>query len=222
MALNTLQFMVILVGLAALASAKPIMVTFGTKQGPIVPRQKSTAFQPRNLAARSPAPVSEEREDVPNPQTYTPLVPHQYRTKLLSVKVPSNLILGTPLDQKFTPSLQKYNIQKKQAQGRSLGPDYTGPHIFERQDYEFLDAPQKTTLQPSFRYDRPHYYQQIENNYNLQQDNQRYVPQIGIVYSGGVRYYVPQLIPQQQREQQIQEQKEQNSVYDHSNEKVTY
>ncbi|CAH0557212.1 unnamed protein product [Brassicogethes aeneus] len=221
MAYKTFYLAITLLGFATLTSTKPIMVTFGTNQGPIVPRQKSpSSLEPRNIVARSPAPVSEDNEDLPNPSVYKPLVPHQYRTKLLSVRVPPNLVLGTPLDQKYTPSLQKYNLQKKQQQGRSLGTDYTGPHIFEKQGYEFYENKPKTTLQPSVRYVKPQYFQQLQQNYD--NPNNKYVPQIGIIYSGGVRYYVPQFVPLYQHQQQIQQQKDENSIYDHPNEKVYY
>ncbi|KAG5872784.1 hypothetical protein JTB14_029298 [Gonioctena quinquepunctata] len=156
--------MISLLCLAALVSTKPIMVTFGTNQGPITPRQpKSTAAQERSDVYRVPAPVSEDREDIPNPNTYRPPVPHQYRTKLYSFKPSANLILGTPLDLKYTPYLQKYNIYKKQlARSFDLGVDYTGPHIFEEQDYEYLGT--KTTLQPSVKYNKPLYTQYFQKD----------------------------------------------------------
>lgn len=198
--------------MASQAASKPIMVSFGTNQGPIVPRQpKSTSAQERSATtvSRNPAPVSEEREDVPNPYQYRPLIPHQYRTKLYSFKPQTNLILGTPLDVKFTPSLQKYNLRKKDI-GRSLklGVDYTGPHIFEKQDYEVYNL--KTTLQPSRRYSKPHYYQVIDKK--TDGSDNKFVPQIGIVYSSGVRYYIPQIVyyNPQSKAQALEE----NSVYD--------
>lgn len=172
------------------------MVSFGTNQGPIVPRPKSSTLQPKTIVARSPAPVSEDREDVPNPNVYKPLVPRQYRNKIYSYKPPANLILGTPLDQKYTPTVQKYQLYKKQQFARSLGLDYTGPHIFERQDYEF--EPKKSRFVT-----KQQYYQPVKRHDGNANEG-KYVPQIGIVYSAGVRYYVPQ----------IYEQEQENSVYD--------
>lgn len=182
-----------LIGLLTLVNSKPIMVSFGTNPGPIESRQpKSLSAQERSYSVnKNPAPVSEQQEDTPEPSQYKPLIPHQYRTKLYAVKPSSNLILGTPLDQKFTPALQKYALEKKHA--RSIGLDYTGPHFFEVQDYEVERA--KTQLKPSIRYTRPLFVPQQEPKKN---ENQyfigKYVPQIGIVYSSGVRYYIPQIV----------------------------
>ncbi|RZC35561.1 hypothetical protein BDFB_010727 [Asbolus verrucosus] len=198
---------ILLLGLVTLASTKPIMVTFGTNQGPIVPREKSIPQTSRSAEVRSPAPVSEETEDVPNPLTYRPIVPHQYRTKIYSQKPLPSLILGTPLDQKYTPSDEKFDIYKKQ--GRTVGVDYTGPHIFEKQAYEF----EAKKLRPAVRFIKPHHYEQEK----LQQDDKS-VPQIGIVYSAGVRYYVPQLVYDAHKQDEEQE----NSVYDSKDEKHVY
>ncbi|XP_018561037.1 uncharacterized protein LOC108903370 [Anoplophora glabripennis] len=183
--------------LVTLASTKPIMVTFGTNQGPIIPRQpKTSSTQHKTVVTRSPAPVSEEREDVPNPNAYKAPVPHQYRTELYSFKPPADLALGTALDQKYTPSIDKINQQRKQFVRNILGVDYRGPHTFEKQDYEILEA-KKNRL--AWKYNKPHYYQEIEKRVDeqtaLPQNNDsKYVPQIGVVYSAGVRYYVPQLV----------------------------
>lgn len=168
------------------------MVSFGTNPGPIVPRQpKSLSAQERSYSVNNnPAPVSERQEDTPEPSQYKPLIPHQYRTKLYAVKPSSNLILGTPLDQKFTPALQKYFLEKKLA--RSIGVDYTGPHLFEVQDYEIERA--KTQLKPSVRYTRPLFVPEVARNNENQYIDGKYVPQIGIVYSSGVRYYIPQIV----------------------------
>lgn len=175
-----------------LVNSKPIMVSFGTNPGPIVPRQpKSLSAQERSYSVnKNPAPVSEQPEDIPEPSQYKPLIPHQYRTKLYAIKPPSNLILGTPLDQKYTPALQKYAFDKKNA--RSIGVDYTGPHFFEVQDYEIERA--KTLLKPSIRYTRPVFVPQVPKRNENQYFNGKYVPQIGVVYSSGVRYYIPQIV----------------------------
>lgn len=184
------------------------MVSFGTNQGPIVPREQPQALAPRNIVARSPAPVSENVEDTPNPYVYKPLVPLQYRTKLLSFK-PSKIIFGTAVDQTYTPSNNRFDFYSKQ--GRTLGVDYTGPHVFDRQDYEIFDAKKaKTTLKPSVSYNKP-YYQQGERR----QDQGKVVPQIGVVYSAGVRYYVPQVTYYDQEEHE-------NSVYDQNDQKDNY
>lgn len=189
------MFQITFIGLTALVNSKPIMVSFGTNPGPIVPRQaKSVAAQERSFSFNtSPAPVSEEREDTPDPNQYTPPIPHQYRTKIYAVKPPANLILGTPIDQKFTPALQKFALEKKSA--KSTGVNYTGPHIFEVQDYEVERA--KKALKPSVRYTRPvlvpqHVPKKATSGY--QYYNGKYVPQIGIVYSSGLRYYIPQIV----------------------------
>lgn len=176
------------------------MVTFGTNQGPIVPRQKTVTLQPKTIVARSPAPVAEERDDIPDPNVYRAPVPHQYRTKIYAVKPNPNLILGTPLDQKYTPTYNKYQTYKKQQLSRSFGLDYTGPHIFEKQDYEF--EPKKRS------WDKPRYYQ-VKRYDNGVGDQGKYVPQIGVIYSAGVRYYVPQIYNEEQE----------NSVYDKQDDK---
>lgn len=199
-----------------LVNGKPIMVSFGTNQGPIVPRQaKSLSAQERVIGVnKNPAPVSEEREDAPDPNQYRPLVPHQYRTKLYALKPPANLILGTPLDVKYTPQLQKYALAKKHA--RSIGVDYTGPHIFEVQDYEIDQA--KTQLRPSVRYTRPVLEPQtVPKSSGYQYRNGKYVPQIGIVYSSGLRYYVPQFITYNRKPERNPV--EENSVYGFEDEK---
>lgn len=173
------------------------MVSFGTNQGPIIPRQsKSATTQQKTVVTRSPAPVSEEREDVPNPNLYKAPVPHQYRTELYSFRPPSDLVLGTPLDQKYTPSVDKKQ-QRKQFVRDILGVEYTGPHTFEKQEYELLEA-KKNRL--AWKYNKPHYFQQVtkrdEGQVELSQDtgDAKYVPQIGVVYSAGVRYYIPQFV----------------------------
>ncbi|XP_076269591.1 GV1 [Rhynchophorus ferrugineus] len=196
--------------LSALDFGEPIMVTFGTSKGPIIPRQIdfSKSLQPRNIAPRSPAPVNEYQEDIPNPNFYKPLVPHQYRTKLYSVQPNPNLLLGTPLDQRYTPSLQKYDFLRKQY-SRSLTPDYTGPHIFDVQDYELYDL-KKTTLQPSRKYTE----QELEHRVKPDQKS-KFVPEIGVVYSAGLRYYVPQVVYFDQKGGGEDE----NSVYDKNDDK---
>nr|CAI5833980.1 unnamed protein product [Callosobruchus analis] len=195
--------------LASIGLVQPIMVTFGTNQGPIVPRQrqpKSTAAQERTLPPRNPAPVSEERDDIPNPIQYQPPVPHQYRTKLYSLKPSPNLILGTPLDIKYAQSLNKYTLTKKDlAKSLKLGRDYTGPHFFEKQPYEFL-LEKKTYLKPV----KPAYFDQaLDRSDDIKA---KYVPQIGIVYSAGIRYYVPQFLLQNVKP--LRNPEDENSVYD--------
>lgn len=209
---------IVIVSLGTLATGKPIMVTFGTNQGPIVPRQpKSTAAQERTIEVRNPAPVSEAREDVPNPNDYRAPEPHQYRTKLYAVKPPANLILGTPLDIKYTPYLEKYSVPKKNyARELRLGVDYTGPQFFERQDYEI--AEQKTALRPSVRYTRPVFTPRVEKRVQNDDDyHSKYVPQIGVIYSSGVRYYVPQIVYYDRKNAPNPE--DENSVYDAQDEK---
>ncbi|CAH1133532.1 unnamed protein product [Ceutorhynchus assimilis] len=202
--------MVLILWLSTLDVCRSIMVEFGTSKGPILPKEPSrSSIQPKKIVTRSPAPVREIQEDIPNPNRYQPLVPQQYRTKLYAVKPNPNLILGTPLDQKYNPSLQKYNLYRKQY-SRNLGPDYTGPHTFGKQDYELYEV-KKTTLQPSVKYSE----QDIQHRFKTNQQ-QNYVPQIGVIYSGGVRYYVPQIVyftPNQESGE------EENSVYDKNDEK---
>ncbi|XP_050307267.1 uncharacterized protein LOC126744003 [Anthonomus grandis grandis] len=203
-------FMALVFWLSTLECCHTIMVEFGTSKGPIIPKDiPRNSIQQKTIVPRSPAPVREERHiaDTPNPNQYQPPVPHQYRTKIYSFKPNPNLILGTPLDQKYTPSLPKYNLQKKQY-SRSLGLDYTGPHLFEVQPYQYYEV-KKTTLQPSTKYREE---ERIKTNKQA-----KYVPQIGVVYSGGVRYYVPQIVYLMQNKEAAGE--EENSVYDKSDEK---
>ncbi|XP_063922518.1 uncharacterized protein Gv1 [Zophobas morio] len=200
---------IFLLGLMTLATAKPIMVTFGTHQGPIEPPTETPRPAPRSLDAREPAPVSEEPEDVPNPHVYRAPVPHQYRNRIYSQRPPADLALGTPVDQKYTPSIEKADVYRKQS--RSEGVGYTGPHVFERQEYEVIEA-QKAKDRADVRYIKPQYYEQ-----KLQRQEKR-VPQIGIIYSSGVRYYIPQLVYAEPRRDEEQE----NSVYDSKDEKYLY
>lgn len=205
--------MTLVVWFSALDLCQPIMVTFGTSKGPIIPRQidPSKRLQPKTIVPRSPAPVREYQEDVPNPNYYKPALPHQYRTKLYSLKPNPNLILGTPLDQRYTPSLQKYDLHRKQY-SRNLGLDYTGPHTFDVQDYEIYEL-KKTTLQPSTKYTD----QELQHRTKANQ-NTKYVPEIGVVYSSGVRYYVPQVVYYDSNEAG----KDSNSVYDQNDEKYYF
>lgn len=186
-----------------LSSAKPIMVAFGTNQGSITPLFKTTTVSPpKDASARSPAPIFEATDDVPNPIVYKPLVPHQYRSNIYSFKPNPNLILGTPLDQKYTPALQ-HNFYRKQ-QMKPLGRDYRGPQVFDQEIYEF--QPQKISKQYSD--------QQFYPTTPLLQ-HYKYVPQIGVIYSSGVRYYVPQIAFNNNDEQE-------NSVYDKNDAKLFY
>lgn len=120
-----------------LAQSKPIMVSFGTNTGPIVPAQPISSTVAPN-APRTPAPVYENVDDIPNPHPYKPLSPHQYRNKIYAFKPHPNLILGTPLDQNFqyNPSLEKHNYYKKLKLAKALGFDYRGPAFFDKQAYE--------------------------------------------------------------------------------------
>lgn len=170
------------------------MVNFGTNQGSITPYYEPTTTKPKTVVARSPAPIAEATEDIPNPIVYKPPVPHQYRSKLYSFIPKMNLVLGTPLDIKYTPGLSKYDVYKKQL-AKSFGREYKGPHLFERQAYE-------DELQKLPQVDGVSYYRQQQP----QQGN--FVPEIGVVYSAGVRYYVPQLVFYAQKEDA------ENSVYD--------
>lgn len=185
------------------------MVSFGTKQGPIVP-PSTTASPP--VARRidynvQPAPVYERVEDTPNPNIYRAPTPRQYRNKFFTYKPKPNLILGTPLDIKYTPGLGKYE-QYKRKTAKAFGFDYKGPQYFEKQAYEY-DLEKDKPSQP-FSTQVP-YYQPAEpridaRNYQ-NQPHGNLVPSIGIVYSSGVRYYVPQLV--------YYNEDQQNSVYDH-------
>lgn len=211
-----LLFQISFIGLMTLVNSKPIMVSFGTNPGPIVPRQqKSVSAQERSYSVNpTPAPVIEQQEDNPTPTPYKPLFPRQYRTKLYAIKVPANLILGTPLDQKYAPALQKYALDKKRS--RSIGVNYTGPQIFEIQDYEIEQA--KTQLKPSVRYTRPLLVPQtVPQRTEFQYNNGKYVPEIGIVYSSGLRYYVPQIIAY--KKQPERNPVDENSVYGVEDEK---
>lgn len=180
------------------------MVSFGTNPGPIVP-PSSTQKPPAPRYDLAPAPVFENVDDIPNPNAYKPPVPHQYRSKFFSYKPTANLILGTPLDIKYTPSLSKYDIYKRK-QAKSLGFEYRGPQFFEKQAYEYEN--EKKDKQRLIEKQNYQYYQN-NNNQNTQSaqprisdvatTNQNYyqvkvVPQFGIIYSSGVKYYVPQLV----------------------------
>lgn len=169
-------------------SSSPIMVKFGTNDGPIVPAPSTTTTTPAPGAyTMRPAPVYETPDDIPNPRVYKPLDPHQYRKQIYKYKPNPNLILGTPLDQKYTGRSKNTDYYQKEA--RDLGIDYKGPQTFGHQQYER-------------EYEKNNNYNKIDSrqdefnfrNHPRDQDNTatRTVPQIGIVYSSGVRYYVPQ------------------------------
>lgn len=191
-----LSFQFLVTILASLGSAKPIMVSFGTNEGPIIPKQVTTTQSPKYDV--NPAPVFEKPEDIPNPSVYKPLVPHQYRNRIFSYKPHPNLILGTPLDIKYTPSLNKYAHQKRQL--KSLGIGYRGPQVFEKQDYEYELEKERLAVAES----RSISEESVE--YQSRNGGRNYVPQIGVIYSSGLRYYVPQIYDSSQEED--------NSVYD--------
>ncbi|KAK9869679.1 hypothetical protein WA026_003427 [Henosepilachna vigintioctopunctata] len=204
---KVISWMVIFLSVTTLTTTKPIMVSFGTNKGPIVPRhalpQKAIS---RSDLSTKPAPVYELREDLPNPTTYKPLIPHQYRTKLFAVKPSPNLILGTPLDIRYIPSEAKYDVYKK-TQINSIGRTYVGPQLFEKQPYEFSTSnDRKTFLQPSVSYVKPQLFDTKLKRTNL-------VPEIGIVYSSGVRYYVPQINYQETQQDFSRGEELENSVY---------
>ncbi|KAK5646873.1 hypothetical protein RI129_005337 [Pyrocoelia pectoralis] len=179
-------YLVLLVAVTIVSNAtsKPIMVSFGTNKGPIVPPTSTTTQRLPPEAIRQPAPVSEKVNDVPNPSTYRPALPLQYRQKLLGYKPNPNLILGTATDQKFLGSSYKFNLYKRE-QARALGYEYTGPQYFEIQPYE-LEKEQKRILSKT----QEQQYVEPRNDYW----NGREVPQIGVVYSSGVKYYVPDIL----------------------------
>ncbi|KAB0798015.1 hypothetical protein PPYR_09008 [Photinus pyralis] len=174
----------VIIAIISNASSKPIMVTFGTKQGPIVPPTPTTTHRVPPQDLKQPAPVSEQVNDIPNPSTYKPAVPLQYRQKLLGYKPHPNLILGTATDQKYFGSSNKFNSYKRE-QARALGLEYSGPQYFEVQPYE-LEREQKRILYKT----QTQQYIQPRNDYWSGRD----VPQIGVVYSSGVKYYVPDIL----------------------------
>lgn len=176
------------------ACTSPIMVKFGTKEGPIVPAPaKTTTIRPPNSYPTNPAPVYENQEDVPNPNVYKPLVPHQYRKQIYKYKPNPNLILGTPLDIKYTPGLYKYNGYQKIGKP-AIGYDYRGPQTFGVQEYE-KDYQKEQYAKYHNEKNEQEQDRKYENTVRDQDiSSSRTVPQIGIVYSSGVRYYVPQIV----------------------------
>ncbi|KAF2892224.1 hypothetical protein ILUMI_13950 [Ignelater luminosus] len=179
---------VAIMAFATIVSSKPIMVSFGTNQGPIVPPPTTTIKPPQIQDRRAPAPVRESSDDIPNPSVYKPLVPQQYRNRIFSFRPNPNLILGTAQDQKYLGSSGKFNLLKQQ-QARAIGLDYRGPQFFEAQEYELdklrqqqAGALPKQLFQPIMQ---PYQTRRVDTPRNL-------VPEIGIIYSSGLRYYVPQ------------------------------
>lgn len=163
------------------------MVKFGTRDGPIIPPAPTPPpAAPRSY--REPAPVYEQQDDIPNPTKYTPIQPHQYRTKIYKYRPNPNLILGTPLDKKYTPYLDKYSVYRKPRK-TPTGLGYTGPQVFDVQPYEAEEQQR--------RYEQLQRYQQIPvaspRNFDGASTS-RTVPEIGILYSSGVRYYIPQIV----------------------------
>ncbi|XP_071052517.1 uncharacterized protein [Onthophagus taurus] len=188
--------------LAIIVSSKPIMVSFGTNQGPIIPIQRSTTLRPPpsriDVANSAPAPVFERPDDIPNPATYRALIPHQYRRKIYSHKPHPNLLLGTPVDIKYTGRFDRRKELKRQI--KSLGTGYTGPQVFEKQEYEY--ELEKKNDNFGLRRNDEGFTQQNQETYQ-----RNFVPQIGIVYSSGLRYYIPQIDYSRSEE-------DSNSVYD--------
>lgn len=185
---------VLIIILATLTSTTPIMVKFGTSDGPITPKEVVSPRTYRHVGP--PAPVSEVAEDVPNPDVYEPIKPHQYRTKIYAKKPVTSMVLGTPLDIVYTPYIPK----SERKSDLNLGVKYTGPHVFERQAYEFEVERLKLA--------KPHYVKVTKKSL------EKMVPEIGIIYSSGVRYYVPQLAYENKQDEDFE-----NSVYDHPDEK---
>jgi len=199
----------VLVALATNVSPKPVMVSFGTNRGPIVPRPPTTTEFPQPRIA--PAPVSERSDDIPNPSVYRPLVPQQYRNRVLSFRPNPNLILGTAQDQKYLGTSDKFTLLKRE-QARAIGLDYKGPQFFEVQEYEIEKERQRPTPKQLFQ----PILQPFQTRRSDQQWSQsRQVPEIGIVYSSGVRYYVPQISYDDSDSYQ-------NSVYDGNDVKYLY
>lgn len=171
--------------------SSPIMVQFGTKGGPIIPPTPTSSTP--SAAARSyyeaPAPVYEYQDDIPNTSTYAPIKPVQYRNKIYKYRPHPNLILGTPLDKKYILGYDKsgkYTNSYRKTRKTPLGLGYTGPQYFEQQEYEKQE------------YNKP---RRLTMNYQQQQQPQvdtryrsRNVPEIGVIYSSGARYYVPQIV----------------------------
>lgn len=200
---------------ATIVSSKPIMVSFGTNQGPIVPPPTTTIKPPQIQEQRAPAPVSERSDDIPNPSVYKPLVPQQYRNRILSFRPNPNLILGTAQDQKYLGSSGKFNLLKQQ-QARAIGLDYRGPQFFEAQEYELEKLRQQQLQAGSLP---KQLFQPIMQPYEARRADAQasLVPEIGIVYSSGLRYYVPQF-----RYDDNNDDSRENSVYGRNDAKYYY
>lgn len=181
-----------------MVSSKPIMVTFGTNRGPIVPPSAPPASTSISNVDQSPAPVNELLVgDTPNPVYYRPLVPHQYRSKVFSFRPSPNLIQSTPIDRKYSLSMDKYDLYKKQ--GKALQQpitkpvdsfDFRGPHLFEHQDYEedYYNE-QRDFLQRFYINIIPNRGFITQQQLQHRDENKlRSVPEMGIVYSSGLRY----------------------------------
>lgn len=153
--------------------------------------------------------MSERSDDIPNPSTYRPLVPSQYRSKLYSYKPKPDLILGTPLDRKYSSlGYDKYNLYKKQyAKSAELGKEYRGPQLFDKQQYEYDREQEEAKKRPQGR----QAYQVVP--VIVYRSGRNSVPQIGILYSSGIRYYVP-LVPFYSNNAGRAE--DENSVYDNN------
>lgn len=183
---SVLYFQAIILVVISPSWSTPIMVEFGTKGGPIVPPAPTTAA-PSPRRYDPPAPVYEYQEDIPNPSTYKPIVPHQYRTKIYKYRPHPNLIFGTPVDKKYTLGYDKYVIYRKARKNYDLG--YTGPQVFDVQEYEKENLKNRNVEISPRSYQVP---QQVPQQTDYSQKT-HYVPQIGVVYTSGVRYYVPQI-----------------------------
>ncbi|KAF5288918.1 hypothetical protein FQA39_LY03797 [Lamprigera yunnana] len=165
-------------------SSKPIVVSYGTNRGPIVSPPSTTTHRTLPQDIKEPAPVSENTDDIANPTDYKPAVPLQYRHTLLGFKPNPNLILGTAPDRKFYGSSYKYTLYKRE-QARALGLDYRGPQFFEIQPYELEREQKKVATKEKTSFSD-------KTDYSWRTGTE--VPQIGVVYSSGVKYYIPQII----------------------------
>jgi len=219
MSVNVILF--VIANCAVFAVTKPISVSFGTsgRSGPIEPA-KPISSTANPLAPKHAAPVHEEVDDIP-PPSYKPLTPHQYRTQILSQKPKPDLVLGTPVDIKYTPALTRQDlIRQKNNYAQQVGLGYRGPVEFEIQDYQVQEQEKQQKLSPAAHFVRQYQvqrnddnlqtsasvskqnvvpYQVVDNNqqphnyyYNYNSNQQGSVPQIGVIYSSGIRYYIPQ------------------------------
>lgn len=188
---------------------------------PATSTQKTQYYEPRSSYS-NPAPVFENAlNDIPNPRPYHPYTPFQYRSKIHSSfeKAPASIYFGSDYDQKYAKQLPyqtlrkiaKYNAlaaanrgnpnsEKSTISQRSLDSSESQPSEPQRRDTIVVipNASSGVNYRGPQTFGADHFeprrnvqfFGNFKQNGNL---DRRIVPEFGVLYSAGVRYYIPRL-----------------------------